>query len=671
MGMKRDKVRGGGIRCLMRLVAIVLLTAALWGCASIGNPSGGARDEDPPRFLRANPPQGSTEVSRTLRRAVLEFNEIVNVKDAFSKVMISPVSASVPRVSSSGRRVTIEFQDTLAPNTTYTVDFADAIEDNNEGNKLSNFYYTFSTGAVLDTLEISGMVLGARDLEPQQNILVGVYSNLSDTAFSTLPFERVAQTDDRGRFTIGGLADGEYHVYALKDLDNDKKYANPEEDLAFLPYTVRPTAERITVTDTILNLKTGAVDTITERERTLFLPNDLLLRSFNTQRRPQYLAEYARRDSTRLYLRFNAPSDSLPTFISQLFPDIADRLISERSVTNDTLTYWLPEDMVRIDTLSLETRFLRPDSTGTLVMGSDILDFVTNRPRATKSRKGKKDEEEKERRPETPSLNIEFLSGSQQEVWKPLLFDFATPTARLDTASFRLEEKKDTLWIPSRHEMTLSRPDSLLPRRFRIDYPWDYSTTYRLLADSASAEGIYGHVMKSISREFSTKSEEDYATLMFDIRGLEPGERGVVELLNGSDLPVRKGIVENGKCEFRFLDPGVYYARLYLDYNGNGEYDTGDPSSGLMPEEAYYYPGRLNIKKNWDIDQTWSIFETPVDLQKASAIRKNKPKDRGAAGPADAVEEEEDIFDPTANPFDPVESRKKKEAARKRAQGLT
>ncbi|MBD5290340.1 MAG: Ig-like domain-containing protein [Bacteroides sp.] len=669
--MKRDKVRGGGIRCLMRLVAIVLLTAALWGCASIGNPSGGARDEDPPRFLRANPPQGSTEVSRTLRRAVLEFNEIVNVKDAFSKVMISPVSASVPRVSSSGRRVTIEFQDTLAPNTTYTVDFADAIEDNNEGNKLSNFYYTFSTGAVLDTLEISGMVLGARDLEPQQNILVGVYSNLSDTAFSTLPFERVAQTDDRGRFTIGGLADGEYHVYALKDLDNDKKYANPEEDLAFLPYTVRPTAERITVTDTILNLKTGAVDTITERERTLFLPNDLLLRSFNTQRRPQYLAEYARRDSTRLYLRFNAPSDSLPTFISQLFPDIADRLISERSVTNDTLTYWLPEDMVRIDTLSLETRFLRPDSTGTLVMGSDILDFVTNRPRATKSRKGKKDEEEKERRPETPSLNIEFLSGSQQEVWKPLLFDFATPTARLDTASFRLEEKKDTLWIPSRHEMTLSRPDSLLPRRFRIDYPWDYSTTYRLLADSASAEGIYGHVMKSISREFSTKSEEDYATLMFDIRGLEPGERGVVELLNGSDLPVRKGIVENGKCEFRFLDPGVYYARLYLDYNGNGEYDTGDPSSGLMPEEAYYYPGRLNIKKNWDIDQTWSIFETPVDLQKASAIRKNKPKDRGAAGPADAVEEEEDIFDPTANPFDPVESRKKKEAARKRAQGLT
>lgn len=655
----------------MRLVAIVLLTAALWGCASIGNPSGGARDEDPPRFLRANPPQGSTDVSRTLRRAVLEFNEIVNVKDAFSKVMISPVSASVPRVSSSGRRVTIEFQDTLAPNTTYTVDFADAIEDNNEGNKLSNFYYTFSTGAVLDTLEISGMVLGARDLEPQQNILVGVYSNLSDTAFSTLPFERVAQTDDRGRFTIGGLADGEYHVYALKDLDNDKKYANPEEDLAFLPYTVRPTAERITVTDTILNLKTGAVDTITERERTLFLPNDLLLRSFNTQRRPQYLAEYARRDSTRLYLRFNAPSDSLPTFISQLFPDIADRLISERSATNDTLTYWLPEDMVRIDTLSLETRFLRPDSTGTLVMGSDILDFVTNRPRATKPRKGKKDEEEKERRPETPSLNIEFLSGSQQEVWKPLLFDFATPTARLDTASFRLEEKKDTLWIPSRHEMTLSRPDSLLPRRFSIDYPWDYSTTYRLLADSASAEGIYGHVMKSISREFSTKSEEDYATLMFDIRGLEPGERGVVELLNGSDLPVRKGIVENGKCEFRFLDPGVYYARLYLDYNGNGEYDTGDPSSGLMPEEAYYYPGRLNIKKNWDIDQTWSIFETPVDLQKAAAIRKNKPKDRGAAGPADAVEEEEDIFDPTANPFDPVESRKKKEAARKRAQGLT
>ena len=106
-------------------------------CASIGNPSGGPRDEDPPRFVRANPAPGSVNV--TPQRINIDFDELVNVKDAFTKVVVSPPSKSVPRVSSSGHRVTVQFNDTLLPNTTYTIDFSNAIEDNNEGNKLQGF----------------------------------------------------------------------------------------------------------------------------------------------------------------------------------------------------------------------------------------------------------------------------------------------------------------------------------------------------------------------------------------------------------------------------------------------------------------------------------------------------------------------------------------------------
>lgn len=135
----------------------------------------------------------------------LTFDELINVKDAFSKVVVSPTSKSTPRVSSQGRRVTIEF-DSLAPNTTYTVDFADAIEDNNEGNQLQGFTYSFSTGPELDSLRISGRVFSARNLEPQQSMIVGVHSNLADSAFSTTRLLRVAKTDDRGQFTIRGLA---------------------------------------------------------------------------------------------------------------------------------------------------------------------------------------------------------------------------------------------------------------------------------------------------------------------------------------------------------------------------------------------------------------------------------------------------------------------------------
>ena len=163
-----------GIICrTLSLAAIVVLAAA---CANIGNPSGGARDEDPPLFVTANPPQGALNVDKT-------------------KVVVSPPSRQVPRVASVGKRVTVTF-DSLMPNTTYTIDFADAIEDNNEANKLQGFAYTFSTGETLDSLRISGMVLDSRNLEPRQGILVGVHSNLNDSAFIKTPLLRVMTKDN-------------------------------------------------------------------------------------------------------------------------------------------------------------------------------------------------------------------------------------------------------------------------------------------------------------------------------------------------------------------------------------------------------------------------------------------------------------------------------------------
>ena len=200
---------------------ISLLIVSMWSCANMGMPSGGPIDEDPPRVVSCSPLSGSVGVKDP--KMTITFNELVNVKDAFSKVVVSPANVAIPRVSSLGRRVKIEF-DSLAPNTTYTVDFADAIEDNNEANALQGYAYTFSTGESIDTLRISGRVLGARNLEPQQSMLVGVHSNLSDTAFSTLRLLRVAKTDDRGEFTIRGLAPGKYHIFALSDNDNDYRY---------------------------------------------------------------------------------------------------------------------------------------------------------------------------------------------------------------------------------------------------------------------------------------------------------------------------------------------------------------------------------------------------------------------------------------------------------------
>ncbi|MDE5675132.1 MAG: Ig-like domain-containing protein, partial [Muribaculaceae bacterium] len=375
------------------LVWALVLAWVLASCASIGNPSGGPRDEDPPRFVRANPAPGSLNVSR--QRIDIEFDELVNVKDAFTKVVVSPVPKSTPRVSSLGKRVTVQFTDSLLPNTTYTIDFADAIEDNNESNKLQGFTYSFSTGDVLDTLQISGMVLSAEALEPQQGMLVGVYSNLADSALSTLPLERLAKTDDRGRFSVQGLAPGQYRIFAIADVDNDYKRANPEEAMAFYDLTLSPYAERVEAVDTVLNLISGEVDTIVNRERTRFLPNDILLRSFESDYRSQFLQKYERVDSTRIKFIFNAPSDRLPEIHPVDIEGYKDWWILERSAKNDTLTYWItPPGLVATDSLRIAATYLRTDSAQNLTEATDTLKLFTQRPKATKKKEKKKKDEE-------------------------------------------------------------------------------------------------------------------------------------------------------------------------------------------------------------------------------------------------------------------------------------
>ncbi len=182
-----------GIANGMRALVWLCMAALFAACANMGRPEGGARDELPPVFMRSDPMPGATNVNKN--RLTATFDENIQLEDAFSKVVVSPAQKTPPRVSANGRRLTVDFQDTLLPNTTYTVDFADAIKDLNEGNILDGFAIDFSTGDTLDTLRISGIVLQAENLEPAQGMLVGAYSNYTDTSLTTQPFDRIARSN--------------------------------------------------------------------------------------------------------------------------------------------------------------------------------------------------------------------------------------------------------------------------------------------------------------------------------------------------------------------------------------------------------------------------------------------------------------------------------------------
>ncbi|WP_289864074.1 Ig-like domain-containing protein [uncultured Duncaniella sp.] len=634
----------------MRLLLVMVAAAVMVACANMGRPEGGPRDELPPVYVRSNPAMGQLNFNGN--KITVDFDENIQLDDAMNKIVVSPAQRNTPAISSNGRRVTIELRDTIMPNTTYTIDFADAVKDLNEGNVLDGFAMDFATGDTIDTLRISGMVFEARTLEPAQGMLVGVYSNTSDTAISTLPFERITKTNQLGQFTLRNLKAGSYRVYALNDINRDYHW-DRSEDVAFYDVTISPTSEPTVVTDT-LTRSTGERDSLVTRNATRFLPDDLLLTWFNEGYTSQYLKDYKRPERNKITFQFGAKSDTLPILrllnTHRAGDEISTWSTLDASPTLDTLTYWISDtSLVSLDSITIEATYLRTDTLDNLTWGTDTLKF-NMRPEKKKKEKKKKNDEEEDSIPPVPHMELRISSGNSQDLHKGLTLTAGTPIQRFDTTAVKLEIQVDTLWyniVPP----SFSRPELLHPMVFTAPYKWEEGSKYRLTIDSAAVVDIYGLDNVQLVHEFTTKKSEDYSAISFNVSGLD-GRKGIVEVLSSSDKPVAAAPVNGSLATIQYLSPGTYYARLFIDANDDGEWTTGSIADSIQPEEVYYYPKKINLKKNWTIEQSWNINELPMDQQKPQEIKKNKPKRKKGdpdERPTDEEEEDEFFDDPFMN----------------------
>lgn len=640
----------GGLGSLFVVAAALLLAA----CASIGRPEGGPRDMTPPVMVSSTPAPGSVNVSNG--RIDIIFDENITLDDPMNKIVVSPPQKKQAQISSNGRRVRITLRDTLRDSTTYTVDLADAVRDLNEGNILDGLAIDFSTGPSIDTLMISGIVFEGRTLEPAQGMIVGVYSTpVADTALTTLPMDRITKTNALGRFTIRNLKPGSYRVFAINDLNHDFHW-DRSEDIAFLDRDISPSTMAVEVTDTFTDA--AGNDSLVTRPATRFLPDDILLTWFNENYKPLYLVKHERPDARRLTLEMSTLSDSLPQLTLLNTVRAGARLDREAVLQSspglDSLTYWLRDTtLIGSDTLKIAARYLHTDTLDNITFTTDTLTFALRQPK-----KKKKRDEETDSVHKLEFVNIGISSRQPQDLNIPLLFETSAPTASIDSAGFRIEELVDSVWMPVAAKIP-SPPDSLQPMRLLTEMTWKPKTKYRVTIDSLAVTDIYGNHNRPFVQEVSTHAIEDYAALFFNIGDLGP-DSAIVELLS-SDKPVRLEPVRNGVATFEYVTPGAYYARLFIDRNHNGRWDTGSVADTLQPEDVFYFSKKLNLKKNWDVEQQWNIYETPVDLQKPEDIKKNKPprpkweteeeREKRKKGNNDDEEEE---FDPFMNdPFAP------------------
>ncbi len=200
-------------------------------CAQIGMPTGGPRDTIPPVLIKATPPLRTTHFSAN--RITLTFNEYVHVENVQQNLLVSPTPRINPNVDFKFREVTIKLRDTLLPNTTYSIQLGDAIQDVNENNIYPNFTYVFSTGSYIDSLTLSGKVFVAESGLPDSTLIAELYNDLSDSAvFKTKP-KYVARIDKNGSYNFKYLSPGTYNLFALKDESGTKLYNNPKQLFAF------------------------------------------------------------------------------------------------------------------------------------------------------------------------------------------------------------------------------------------------------------------------------------------------------------------------------------------------------------------------------------------------------------------------------------------------------
>lgn len=590
-----------------QILGVMCIALTMTSCANMGaGPQGGAYDFDPPVLVRSYPENNSTNVGT--KKIELTFDENVQLKEPSQRIIVTPPQKKAPIYKFANRNITVELRDSLLANTTYTIDFTNAIEDYNQNNPLENFSFSFSTGNVIDTLTLSGKVVLAENIEPMKGIYVGLHSNLSDTAFTKIPFERISKTNEAGEFIIRGIPEGKYHVFALDDKNRDYMYDNIAEIIAFKDSIVSP-------------LPMGMVDSYNNADSILMkVPDpkyDIVLKAFQSANKKQYFRNAVKDNDHKFTLNFGAPTEQPKLNLISPKASLEEWALVERNNDSDSIySYWLIDPvLIKQDTLKFDFSYFKTDSLNQLQLFNDTLSVINRQRRDVPKKKDKKDE--------IKHLTIETNVAPSFDIYEKLSLTFEEPikTDLKDVLSLKI--KSDTVFKDV--DFTIEA-DLWNPRKYFLNRKWNYGEEYQLQLDSLAVESYYGLFSDKLDEKFVIKKLEHYSNLAITVAGDKVDYPLFMELLNEKGEPIRKAKVIDDVALFKNVNPGKYYARLIVDRNNNFKWDTGDYFTNEQPEAVYYYPNFLDLKAYWDHEEVFNLDLN--SLYKPEAILKNKPKDK-------------------------------------------
>lgn len=516
----------------------ILSIALIYGCASMRSPEGGPKDNKPPKVLKMEPKNFTTNFKG--QQITIEFDEYFNLQSEFKEVSISPELEKPLTLKKRQKKLEITFTDSLEKNTTYTINFGKAIVDVNEGNVLKNFSYVFSTGPKLDSLSIAGKVTNTLTGKPEIEATVFIFPLERDSLFGKKKPSIYTLTDSSGNYRLSNLKKETLKIYALKETNGDKIYQQPTDQIGFIkaPIVLNKDTANVNIgifkelasTFRIIDRKLNADGSIS------FIFNQQLVK-------PELVVIDSKANDESKIVHFTKNNDSAKVWLKDL--------------SFDSVKIAIKSDGKPLDTVNF-TREKKDTYTRSVLL--------------------------------TDNLEAGLLNPN-----KPYRLFLNFPIDKIDLTKIKFLEDS----IP-RTNFTLEK-DSSNVLAYTLNYPWKKGRPYIISFKEGTFTEFFGTKNKDINKTFKLASADDYGSIILNAEVPEPNKSYIVELVNDKKEVVNQQVItKNGKVVFANYRTGIYLVRVVYDDNKNSKWDTGSVKNQTQPEKIWYEPEERSIRANWE-----------------------------------------------------------------------
>lgn len=595
---------------ICKLLTIIMLAAYCLHSSSCANtrgaPTGGPKDTIPPVVLNMEPDSNAINFPVVKGKITITFDEYVQLKDPSKNIILSPPQKKRPKTSIKGKSIVVTFEEPLDSNTTYSLNFGNAIVDNNESNPLPFFTYTFSTGTTIDTMMLSGNVYDYATLLPVEGATVSLYHNAKDSSvFNDLP-AAVTKTDKWGYFVVRNIKNVPYRVYTIKDENNNHKYDPGLELVGFLDslYTPNVIMEKGMPQLGIYDMK----DTLACMSR----PSEIELVMFPEKTTKQYIRDYKRVSERGSYIKFGAPNVQIDSFSIKGIK--SSRVLQQLNATKDSLCFWIKDGSMIDDTLFVGIKYLKSDSLNNLVPTAENLKFILPKALRNKDKsndRSKQDNKEKKRK-DLLELSLEATPETLDQDGFVLEFPEPLLVAKQDSLRFTMIDPKQQKFNAP---YTFTRDTADLKRYILMPVDeFKKGNEYELFIPQFAFKDIYGNTNDSTKLKVSLPNDEKLSSIAMQLTNVDT--KYIIELVNDTRDKIfrRYTVTKDSTLLFPYLKEGDYSIRITQDLNANGRLDIGDVLAGKLPEKVRLYrlPGGeaiIKVGERMDIEQSVDLKE--------------------------------------------------------------